>query len=119
GSQVGKVSRVYASGGGRAVALAVALDRATRDLSGPAIPSDRRLRPSSVVSYRYGGFSTPLMQTPVGEVLPSLITADGRIVPDRRYPWYVPPESVDDPFVAAGGTGAQEPPNQLGARRHA
>src|SRR2546421_227703 len=47
-SQVGKFITVYPSDDVQAVRLAVRLDQATRGLRGPAVPSDRRLRPGSV-----------------------------------------------------------------------
>jgi hypothetical protein len=119
-SQIGKFITIYPRDDAQAVRLAARLDEATRGLRGPAVPSDRPLRHGrGIVSYRYGGFSTPLMQTPLGEVLPSLIIADGQLVPDRRRPWYSVPEGIDDPFVAAGVAGPQQPPNLLVADRYA
>jgi len=118
-SQIGKFITVYPNDDAQAVRLANALDTATRGLPGPTVPSDRPLRPGSIVSYRHGGFSTPLMQTPLGEVLPSLITPDGRMVPDRRYAWYVSPEGIDDPFVAAGVATPPAPPELVVADRYA
>src|SRR3712207_3130703 len=98
-SQVGKFITVYPDGDACAVRLAVALDEATRGLAGPSVPSDRPLRPGGIVSYRYGGFATPLMQTPLGEVFPSLVDGDGRLIPDRRHARYLAPAGVVDPFA--------------------
>ncbi|MBI2762122.1 MAG: protein kinase [Chloroflexi bacterium] len=119
-SQIGKFITVYPCDDAQAVRLAVALDEATRGLRGPAVPSDRPLRHGrSLVSYRYGGFSTPLMQTPLGDVLPSLTTVDGQMVPDRRRPWYAAPESIEDPFIAAGVAEPPPLPNLMVADRYA
>jgi hypothetical protein len=118
-SQVGKFITVYPRDDAQAVRLAAALDAATRGFVGPAVPSDRQLRLRSAVSYRYGGFSTALMQTALGEVVPLLTTADGRLIPDRRYAVYVPPEGVVDPFEASGLVERPARPNLLIAGRYA
>jgi hypothetical protein len=97
-SQIGKFLTVYPVDDANAVELAVALDVVTSGLPAPVVPSDRPLRRGSIVSYRYGGFSTPFVQTMIGEVLPSLVTADGRLSADRRGLWYLPPEDREDPF---------------------
>jgi len=101
-SQVGKFLTVYPADDPHALRLAQALDRATRGLAGPRIPSDRQLRPGSLVHYRYGAFESRWLQTAVGEILPALEAPDGTLVPDTRRPMYRQPEWVTDPFVAAG-----------------
>src|SRR6185437_11429706 len=90
-SQVGKFITVYPSDDAQAVQLAVALDDATRGLRGPAVPSDRALRPDSLVHYRFGGFTPRSMQTPLGEVVSVLVAPDGTLEPDRREPFYQAP----------------------------
>lgn len=111
-SQVGKFITVYPNDDAQAVRLAVALHEATHGLPGPAVPSDRPLRPGSLVHYRYGGFNSRLMQTSLGEVLPALTTPDGDLVPDRRLPAYLAPDWVTNPFIAAGVVA--EPASQSG-----
>ena len=103
-SQVGKFLTVYPSGDDQAVRLAIALDRATAGLGGPRIPSDRPLRPGSIVHYRYGSFSPRWLQTPLGEVVAAVVGPDGGAEPDRRTRVYAPPAwaSAGDPFEAAG-----------------
>lgn len=101
-SQIGKFITVYPADDTQAVRLAVTLDGATRGLRGPSIPSDRPLTPTSLVHYRYGGFGDRHLQTPLGEILPALVTPGGELVPDRRLPRYQAPEWALDPFVAAG-----------------
>lgn len=104
-SQIGKFITVYPNNDAQAVRLAAALDAATRDLPGPAIPSDRPLKRGSLVHYRYGGFANRLMQLPTGEMVPALQTPDGELVPDRRLPVYQCPAWAVDPFDAAGVAG--------------
>lgn len=101
-SQVGKFLTVYPDADEQAVRLAIRLDRATRGHRGPRIPTDRRLRPDSAVSYRYGAFEGRWLQTPIGEVVAALAAPDGSLVPDHRARCYVGPEWADDPFEAAG-----------------
>jgi class IV lanthipeptide synthase len=101
-SQVGKFITVYPADDEQAVRVAAALDESTRGLAGPPVPSDRRLRPGSVVYYRYGGFDGRCVQTAVGEIVPAIVTPDGEVVPDRRAAVYSPPDWAADPFEAAG-----------------
>lgn len=103
-SQIGKFITVYPNNDEQAVRLAVALDRATAGLSGPAIPSDKPLTPGSLVHYRYGGFEERIIQTPHGEVVAAIADPQGELVPDRRLSSYYAPEWVTDPFLAAGVT---------------
>ena len=100
--QVGKFITVYPQHDAQAVRLAVALDEATRGLSGPLVPSDRPLRPGSLIHYRYGSFATRFVQLPSGEIAPAISDPDGRLIPDRRGPASGPPSWALDPFVAAG-----------------
>jgi hypothetical protein len=110
-SQVGKFLTVYPGDDDEAVSLAGRLDRATRGRRGPRIPSDRRLRSDSVVSYRYGAFEGRWMQTPIGAVVPALESPDGTVVPDHRARFYVGPAWVDDPFEAAGAVEVPPAPS--------
>ena len=117
-SQVGKFLTVYPDDDAHAVRLAVALDEATRGLSGPRIPSDQRLRAGSVVHYRYGGFGDLFVQTCLGQIVPALRAPDGELVPDERRSRYEPPPWAGDPFVAAGIAAAEIPggPRMVGDR---
>lgn len=102
-SQVGKFMTVYPLNEAQSVSLAVALDEATKGLSGPMVATDRPLTPGSLIHYRYGGFSgTTYFQTPMGLLQASIITPDGSVVPDRRALMYLPPAWADDPFEKAG-----------------
>ncbi len=100
--QVGKFVTAYPADDAAAVRVAVRLDKATGGLRGPRIPSDRRLRPLSLVHYRYGGFGSGHVRTPIGENLPAITAPDGTVLPDRREPWDTTPAWAVDPFAAAG-----------------
>ncbi len=111
-SQIGKFLTIYPASDDEAVALALEIDLRTRGLAGPQIPSDRPLHPNSLVFYRYGGFTSKLsVQEPLGLVWPAIRTPDNRFVPDKRRMIYTPPESREDPFMAAGIT-IDSPKNQ-------
>lgn len=99
--QVGKFMTVYPDDDEQAVAIARALDEATAGLDGPGVPTDRAIRPGSLVHYRYGAFAERLIQTPTGHVVPAIATPDGELVPDRG-PGLGGPEWAGDPFAAAG-----------------
>lgn len=101
-SQVGKFITVYPYDEAHAVRLAVSLERATADLAGPPVPSDRALRPRGLVHYRYGSFTARWLQTPLGQVVPALRAPNGDAQPDSRGRHYRAPDWVTDPFVAAG-----------------
>jgi Lanthionine synthetase C-like protein/Protein kinase domain len=106
-SQVGKFVTVYPDSDAQAVRLAAALDQATRGLPGPAVPSDRRLAPGSLVSYRYGGFGNLRLQMPWGEVVAAIRSPAGELEPDPRGTEFSAPSWVSDPFV---GAGVADPP---------
>jgi hypothetical protein len=118
-SQVGKFITIYPYNDAQAVHLAIALDAATRGLSGPIVPSDRAFSPGSLVYYRYGAFDERYMQTALGLILPVITTPNGTEQPDLRRISYLAPEWAIDPFVAAGA--ATEPPQLrqlIGERYH-
>jgi hypothetical protein len=114
-TQVGKVVTVYPHDDGQALALAAALDAVTSELTGPAVPFDRRLRPDSLVHYRYGGFTTNAVRDGFGAA--SFVVTDdaGALVPDDRT--RAVPEWIVDPFVGAGiATAAPRRPALLAGR---
>jgi hypothetical protein len=115
--QVGKFVTVYPSDDAQAVRLALALDEATRGLAGPRVPTDRPLRPGSLVHYRYGAFrATRDALQRAGEEgwgVYDLLDPAGRLTTDTRLHYYQPPPpEVVDPFVAAGVY--QPPPRRSG-----
>jgi Lanthionine synthetase C-like protein/Protein kinase domain len=114
-SQIGKFITVYPVDDRQAVDLATALDVATRspDLHGPAIPSDRPLRPGSLVHYRYGGFRDQFLHRPSGNRVPAIRAPDGRLVPDLRMLRYHRPAWAVDPFESAGISCSQSPRTPL------
>jgi serine/threonine protein kinase len=103
-SQIGKFITIYPNDDAQAMRLARSLDEATTGLEGPAIPSDRPLRPGSLVHYRYGGFDSRYTQTPMGEIIPAITNPEGTLVPDRRRTAYSAPDWASDPFLE-GDTG--------------
>jgi hypothetical protein len=117
-SQIGKFVTVYPIDDGQAVRLTVALDRATESLRGPRVPSDRPLRPRSLVHYRYGGFGSLFVQTPIGQIVPALSAPNGQLVPDERKSKYSPPDWAPDPFVAAGVAGNWTPRGRMVGGRY-
>jgi serine/threonine protein kinase len=108
-SQVGKFITVYPTDNEQAVRLALALDEATHGLMGPNVPSDRPFRPGGLIHYRYGAYGSRYLQTPMGEILPVLVTPDGALVADRRLTRYSPPEWAVDPFLEAGAASSLPP----------
>ncbi|HYO54474.1 class IV lanthionine synthetase LanL [Archangium sp.] len=116
-SQVGKFITVYPNDETQAVRMAVRLDEVTRGLCGPAISSDRPLRPGSRVFYRYGAFDGRYLQTPAGELFGALEAPDGTLVMDRRGEYTVPSWAVD-PFLTEGVAVELPPPSPLIAGRY-
>jgi hypothetical protein len=86
--------------------LARELDRATDGLAGPAILSDRPLRPGSLVHYRYGGFAAVLELSNDGDYRTMLAGPDGSLVEDRRDAWFSAPAWAPAPL--AGDADAPE-----------
>jgi len=101
-NQVGKFITVHPSDDEAFVRLAEDLARRTAGLAGPAVPSDRAVQPGGVVYYRYGGFATRLMQTPVGLVVGAIRDPSGAFVEDPRDTAFAPPPWAVDPLVARG-----------------
>jgi hypothetical protein len=118
-SQIGKFITVYPSDDAQAVRLALKLDEATRGLRGPRIPTDRPLRPGSLVHYRYGAMvQRPEARTGGDDAATGndLLDPAGRLTDDHRLLFYLPPPpEVVDPFVAAG---AYVPPPARGPLRN-
>lgn len=117
-SQVGKFITIYPNNHTQAVRLAVSLDEATQGLDGPAVPSDRPLKPGSLVYYRYGGFSGRHIQTLSGRIIPAIVTPDGELVPDNRLSPYSPPEWAIDPFITAGVAAELSVPDPIVSQRY-
>jgi hypothetical protein len=90
-SQVGKFLTVYPRSDAEAVRLARELHRATRGLTGPNVPFDRRYRRNSLVHYRYGLFAEPR-----GGIV--LRDPQGKSRRDKRTFGSAVPAWVTDPF---------------------
>jgi hypothetical protein len=74
------------------------LHEATRGFAGPHILSDRQYKDSKILFYRYGAFRSAEPVNVYGEPMSFLRTADGRLIPDRRLPYFVLPDGISDPF---------------------
>ena len=101
-SQVGKFVTVYPDTDEQAVQLAIQLEYATTGLKGPQIPSDRSIRPGSIVHYRYGGFTNLEIRDSLGQTFPAIRDLNGRLVVDERKTQFESPPWVLDPFVENG-----------------
>ncbi len=94
----GKFITIYPSDVEHLKRLLARLHEVTRRFDGPRILSDRQYEDSKVLFYRYGAFRTAEPVNVYGEPMSLLRTADGRLIPDRRLPYFVLPEGVTDPF---------------------
>jgi Lanthionine synthetase C-like protein/Protein kinase domain len=87
----GKFITVYPSDDEQCRRLAAELDRVTGGLPGPAVLSDRPVRPGSVVHYRYGAFGGNAVLSNDGDFRPVITSPEGRKVADERQAWFSPP----------------------------
>jgi hypothetical protein len=93
-TQIGKFITVYPSSSAEAVAVAVKLDEQTKSRRGPRVPTDRPMRPGSLVHYRYGAMHQRLDWDAASEGTNgdyALRDADGRLTNDIRTHYYLPP----------------------------
>ena len=105
-SQIGKFITVYPSDDSHAVRLALELDGVTRGHRAPRVPTDRPLRPGSLVHYRYGSMirrDESHIEIGRAEDGYDMLDPAGRLTHDVRLNFYRPPDaSIIDPFEAAG-----------------
>ncbi|MEU5185579.1 class IV lanthionine synthetase LanL [Streptomyces klenkii] len=94
----GKFLTAYPADDDQLRALAEELHRATLGLAGPAILSDRRYRPDSLVHYRFGCFSPPRELDDEGFYRGRLRAPDGSLTADERNAWFSPPAWARPPF---------------------
>ncbi|WP_159046072.1 class IV lanthionine synthetase LanL [Streptomyces sp. WM6372] len=99
-AQCGKIVTCYPADDEQLRRLAAALDEATAGLPGPAILSDRRLRPGSLVHYRYGVYGGVPVLTNDGSHQLRVQAPDGTTLEDLRKPWFCPPAWAVSPFPA-------------------
>ncbi|MFF7329878.1 class IV lanthionine synthetase LanL [Streptomyces sp. NPDC008150] len=97
-AQCGKFLTAYPADDDQLRRLAEKLDLATAGLPGPAILSDRALRPGSLVHYRYGAFAGVPVLNDDGCFEARLREPGGAAVPDARKPWFCPPAWTTAPF---------------------
>jgi len=106
----GKFLTAYPDDDEHLLRVAEELDQATAGLAGPAILSDRPLRPGSLVHYRYGAFAGQLELSNDGDYRTMLATPDGTLVEDRRDAWFSAPSWAPSPLPAAAAAGAGDRP---------
>ncbi|MFG2606552.1 class IV lanthionine synthetase LanL [Streptomyces sp. NPDC048514] len=78
--------------------LALELDEATREFSGPAVLSDRAVRSGGIVHYRYGVFTGRSAVGRSGGRRSFLLDPQGRQVEDSPKPYFTCPDWARDPF---------------------
>ncbi|MBB4889276.1 class IV lanthionine synthetase LanL [Streptomyces netropsis] len=105
-AQSGKFLTVYPLDDDQLRVLTGQLHEATLGLAGPAILSDRRYRPDSLVHYRYGCFARPRELSDEGLYEGRLQAPDGTFVADERNPWFSPPPWARPPFEPPVRTAA-------------
>lgn len=108
-AQCGKIITAYPRDDDQFRTLAAALDAATAGCPGPAILSDRQLRPGSLVHYRYGVFEGVPHLSNDGSFEARLRAPDGSAVPDVRKPWFCPPSWAELPLEGGPVRAAQAP----------
>lgn len=97
----GKFITVYPKDNHCFLELIEELHKATVGQHGPYILSDRQYHENSVVFYRYGGMRQHYSLNIAGDKVPLLTCPDGSNVPDRRLPFPVTPDWVENPFQSA------------------
>lgn len=108
-AQCGKVITAYPRDDDHLRLLAGELDEATAGLPGPAILSDRPVRPGSLVHLRYGAFDGTRVLTNDGSFEVMLRTPDGTTVRDVRNPWFSPPAWAEFPLPESALPGGTQP----------
>jgi hypothetical protein len=108
-AQAGKFLTAYPRDDDQLRELARLLDQATAGLPGPAVRSDRPLRPGSLVHYRYGAFAGVPVLTNDGVHELRLETPDGGLVEDVREPWFCPPPWAALPLPGPAGREPRRP----------
>jgi hypothetical protein len=106
----GKFLTVYPAADADVPELARKLDTATKGLAGPAILSDFRYHPESLVHLRFGAFTGVPMLSVDGEVSAGILEPGGHAVADRREPRFSPPAWAQFPLPHAP---ASPPPGQV------
>ncbi|MFD0557135.1 serine/threonine protein kinase [Stackebrandtia endophytica] len=95
----GKFITIYPPDDDAFAAMATELSELLADYSGPYILSDRRVADSTVVFYRYGGFTGIRRVRADGAADLMIAAPDGSLVPDLRQPYWSPPAWLSvDPF---------------------
>lgn len=94
----GKFVTIYPADVDHLKRLLERIHEVTKRFEGLYILSDRRYKDSKVLFYRHGVFRGEERMTVYGEPLALFRTADGRLLPDVRLPYFDLPEGILDPF---------------------
>src|ERR1700683_932900 len=97
----GKFLTVYPAADADVPELARKLDTATKGLAGPAVLSDFRYHPESLVHLRFGAFTGVPVLSVDGEVSTGILDPGGHAVADRREPRVRPPAWAQFPLPPA------------------
>jgi hypothetical protein len=109
----GKFLTAYPDSDDHLRVVAEELHVVTLGLPGPAILSDRQLRPGSSVYYRYGGFWVEPVLTDDGVYETRMTGPDGTVTTDERRAWFSPPSWASVPFPDSVVPVATEPADVL------
>ncbi len=100
-----KFITIYPGSTDQFIALSELLNVKTQAYAGPYILSDKAVRDSKVLFYRFGGF-LPVAQLTVQGGKRLLIQApDGRWIDDLRVPYFRLPDGVTDPLASGNAAG--------------
>lgn len=111
----GKFITIYPVDDEACGALAAELDARLAGLDGPVVLSDLPLRPGSLVSCRYGGFTPVYTLSATGDVRPAIRMPDGALVEDHRRAWFeCPPWTSPPAAFRRHASGADESANRAG-----
>jgi predicted Ser/Thr protein kinase len=97
-SQIGKFITVYPRSKRDLELIASLVDRNTRGLRGPDVPSDLAYNKDSLVFFRYGDFTGQRLRLSTGELVPAIADPNGMLVKDIRETQFSKPDWATIPF---------------------
>jgi len=103
----GKFMTIYPTDDRHFQVLLETLHGATAHFDGPYVLSDRRYRDSRVLYYRYGGIQRIEQVDVSGTRTLSIVSPEGKLIPDRRNPFFSPPDWASDPISEQDSTTAE------------
>lgn len=102
----GKFITIYPLDNERFKKLIHELHKATQDMEGPYILSDKRYETSKVIFYRYGGIRPCATVNIFSEKQWVLRSPNGQLIPDQRTPFFQLPSWIEDPYVSPSEAAA-------------